>query len=253
MHLNLLIIQLCSTNVGLLLPNCFLEQRSLVMEAVCSVKTHCDSFLLPAAEGLLSFCDAANCWPQQHLLLRSSSGGVNTDLTIFSANFLGGDKSQGALHKHIQCFSVDTYRETSSCFALVQSLHDMNQLKGKGENKGTEIWTSLTVSPLPPCHCLQQQQQLWEVSRRLSRPWSHQYSPLCRTRLLALLSSALMCQSRGYRRLPSSSSLSLSLQGPLTVRRKQWNKKQQQQTQKKRKKKKEKKNCLFCVSNLIHL
>lgn len=40
--------------------------------------------------------------------------------------------------------------ERSSHIALVQPLHDMNQLEGKGENKGTEIWTSLTVFPLPP-------------------------------------------------------------------------------------------------------
>ncbi|KAK2826765.1 hypothetical protein Q5P01_020979 [Channa striata] len=43
-----------------------------------------------------------------------------------------------------------------------------NPLIGKGENKGTRD-VGLSFSPFPPAHCLQQQQQQLQVSRRLRR------------------------------------------------------------------------------------
>lgn len=98
--------------------------------------------------GLLSFCDAANYWPEHHHLGLSSGSKtliwkflVQIFLVAIKAKVLSVNTFSALAWMHI---------ERSSRFALVQLLHDMNQLKGKGENKGTEIWTSLTVFPLPP-------------------------------------------------------------------------------------------------------
>lgn len=147
-----------------------------ISEAVCSVKAQCDSSYCLLLSRIVILC--------YHKLLTTTPPplvfhhqGTNTDLKELqfltnSANFFRGDNGQGALRKHIRCFSVDTYQKKSSCLLLftLQGCFYTNQLTGKGENKGTEILDFLFQSfPSLPSHRLEQQQQLREVSRRLCR------------------------------------------------------------------------------------
>lgn len=79
--------------------------------------------------------------------------------------------------------------KTNGCLLLIQSLHYKaalytNRLKGKGENKGTEIWTSLSVLSLPPTVSSSSSfEKFLEGSVDCDH---HQYSLPHRTRLLAL-------------------------------------------------------------------